>query len=76
MSADESLQSRIERSLEEQGGPPEIAEQLVAIAESRHAEHLLSPWVVFHVGEEWSARQFEQWLTKYEDTAKRLRGEL
>ena len=69
----EDLESRIARALTEHGGPPEIAPQLVAIAQQRQLFSVIEHWIAFHMGEEWSALQFTEWCEKYDKTVEALK---
>lgn len=71
----EDFESAIAQALIDQGGPPEIAPQLVAIAAERELSHCLKRWIDFHIGTEWSARQFDEWCVKFNETMKRLKAQ-
>lgn len=69
----DDLESKVTQALINFGGPPELAPQLVAIAFERglaicgtnaSPEALVMSWIRFHVSDEWSARQFHDWLLK------------
>jgi hypothetical protein len=67
------FESRIVLALRDHGGPPELAPQLVAMAQQMNMTEFLEPWIRFHIGEEWSAVQFRIWVEKYVETSERLK---
>ena len=69
----EDFESTVHLNLAAAGGPPELAPQLAAIATQRDAAALLAHWIVFHIGPEWSAMQFDQWVTKYRQTEEEIK---
>lgn len=68
----ESFESRIAQALTDHGGPPELAPQLEALAESHNVMSCLMPWITFHIGDEWSAGQFNAWCWKYRRTQNEI----
>ena len=66
------FESLIAQALTDAGGPPELAPQLIAVAEQHQLSQLLLRWIEFHIGEEWSAMQFDTWCLKYRTTIKEL----
>jgi hypothetical protein len=68
----EEHERRITEALIDQGGPPELALQLIAIAEKELIPPLtLRQWISYHKGE-WSAVQFAMWAAKYNDVLRRI----
>src|SRR5229473_3580002 len=68
----DDFESQIAQALTDFGGPPELAPQLIALADSHLLRHELAKWIKFHVGEEWTAGQFNAWCWKYRRTVGAL----
>jgi hypothetical protein len=62
--------TRIAELLAEHGGPPDLAEQIIALAhEAQLPEQALHNWIQFHRGE-WSGSGFAQWAKRYQEAAR------
>ena len=68
----EDFEALISQALTDHGGPPEIAPQLIAIAEQNGLTRVLPSWIHFHRQDEWSAAQFTVWCGKYRAMMERL----
>lgn len=68
----EEFEARIVLALKDHGGPPELAPQLVALAEQMELTDFVEDWIMFHVEPEWSAMQFRTWGEKYSITRNAL----
>lgn len=75
MSEEQDFEALITQTLRGYGAPPELAPQLLAIAamhELAAKESLrvrfIQNWIIFHIGEEWSAMQFSAWCKKLTQT--------
>lgn len=60
-----TVEQQIEQALIEHGGPPEIAAQLVTIAKEQNLTAQLLPWIRYHLGNQWSAAEFNEWCYKF-----------
>ena len=54
------------------GGPLELAPQLVAIAQAHCLIYELKQWIIFHRGQEWTGAQFETWCMKFLEFRRKL----
>jgi hypothetical protein len=59
-------EAEIAQALTDNGGPPELAPQLIAIAEQHQvAKAHLKAWVRFYIGTEWRGQEFAEWCVEY-----------
>ncbi len=64
----QDFEARVSQALTDHNGPPELAPQLVALAEKHELAAELLQWIAFHIGEEWSAAEFNTWAWKFKRT--------
>jgi len=68
----EEYEARITAALADAGGPPELAEQLLAIARAEILpDGVLLTWIRHHHGD-WEAANFRRFVTNYQETARQL----
>ena len=66
--SDNDFEQQIQQALIDHGGPPEIAPQLIALADLHELTAALKDWIIFHNGSEWRCQQFDDWCRKFKET--------
>ncbi len=65
-----SFTEEVAELLRAEGGPPELAAELVTIAQQHCLTSELKQWIMFH--KEWTAPLFLAWCLKYQDFVNQL----
>jgi hypothetical protein len=66
-------EARVSQALDDAGGPPELASQLVAITRDRtESLEALLAWISWHTGKDWTAQSWARHCDRVAETTRLL----